>query len=109
MHPESWGYLSSLGMAHYRADQWQEAISALTKSTEMPDGENSRNFLLLSMAQWQSGNKDAAANWYNKAIEWMQKSNIDFAFTQGILQILYLEASELMGIKVEEFDSKDYQ
>ncbi|MHC4735157.1 MAG: LamG-like jellyroll fold domain-containing protein [Planctomycetota bacterium] len=107
MQPENWGYLTGLGMAYYRAGQWEEAITALTKSTELPAGENGLNFLLFSMAQWQSGNKDAAANSYKKAIEWMQKSNIYFASGQGIiLRSFYLEAVELMGIKAKEFDRK---
>jgi hypothetical protein len=60
------------------------------------------------MIDWQSGNKDAAANSYTKAIEWMQKSDIDITSAQnGAFQSFYLEASELMGIKVEEFDRED--
>jgi tetratricopeptide (TPR) repeat protein len=107
MEPENGLYLTGLGAAHYRAGQWEEAITALTKSTELPDGENGFNFLFLSMTQWQSGNKDAAENSYKKAIERMQKSNIGFASAENpILQIFYLEASELMGIKAKEFDRK---
>jgi tetratricopeptide (TPR) repeat protein len=105
---ENWFYLTGLGAAHYRAGQWEEAITTLTKSAELTGGENSLNFLLLFMTHWQSGNKDAAANWYKKAIEWMQKSDIDITSAQRrTFQSLYLEASELMGIKVEEFDRKD--
>jgi tetratricopeptide (TPR) repeat protein len=107
---DNWFYLTGLSATHYRAGQWEEAIMVLSKSTELPAGENSLNFLLLSMTHWQSGNKDAAANWYKKAIEWMQKSDIDITYTQRrTFQSLYLEASELMGIKVEEFDRNDYQ
>ncbi|MHC4112997.1 MAG: LamG-like jellyroll fold domain-containing protein [Planctomycetota bacterium] len=107
MEPENWFYLTGRGVAHYRAGQWQEAITALTKSTELPDSENGFNFLLLSMTQWQSGNKDAAANWYKKTIEWTQKSDIGFASAENpILQIFYLEALELMGIKAKKFDRK---
>ncbi|MHC4143657.1 MAG: hypothetical protein ACYSUD_02645, partial [Planctomycetota bacterium] len=56
MEPENWVYLTGLGVAHYRAGQWQEAITALTKSTELPDSENGFNFLLLSMTLIQEGN-----------------------------------------------------
>jgi len=105
--PENWDYLNGLGVAHYRAGQWEEAITALTKSTELPGGEHSRNFFFLSMAHWQSGNKAAGANWYNKAIEWIQKSNIDTEqWLRSSLYSFYLEAAELMGIKVEEFYPK---
>ncbi len=91
-------------MAHYRAGKWEEAISALTRSNELLGSENSWNFLFLSMAHWQLGNKEAAANWYNKAIEWMQKSDVDMVSKgRSLLYSLYLEAAELMGIKTKEF------
>ena len=107
MERENWRYLRGLGMAHYLAGQWEEAISALTKSTELPGGEHSRNFLFLAMAHWQSGNKAAAANWYNKAIELVQKSNIDIvSLRRSFVYTFYLEAAELMGIKVKEFYRK---
>jgi len=105
--PESWLYLNGLGVAHYRAGQWEEAITALTKSTELVGGEHSRNFLFLSMAHWQSGDKAAAANWYNKAIELVQKSNIDIvSLRRSSVYTFYLEAAELMCIKVKEFYRK---
>jgi len=95
---ENSSFWNTLGVAHYRAGQWEEAITALTKSTKLPGGENSTNFLFLSMAHWQSGDKAAAANWYNKVPEWIRKRKLDVD--------TYLEAVELMGIKVKEFDRK---
>ena len=102
--PENWDYLNGLGVAYYRAGHWENAITILTKSTELPGGEHDRNFLFLAMANWQSGNKAAAAKWYNKSIEWIQKNNIDTAqLLRSPLYSFYMEAAELMGIKVEEF------
>ncbi|UCG58786.1 MAG: tetratricopeptide repeat protein, partial [Phycisphaerales bacterium] len=99
-----WIYLCGLGAAYYRASQWGEAITELTKSTELVGGEHATNYFFLAMAHWQSGDKTAAANWYKKAIEWIQKSNVDTEEWLGsLIHDLYLEAAELMGIKVEEF------
>jgi len=104
MQRENGLHLTGLGMAHYRAGQWEEAITALTRSTELPTGENSLNFFLLSMTHWQSGNKAAATTWHNKAIEWIHNSNTDIGSQQGsIFYVLYFEAAELMGIKAKEF------
>ena len=56
------------------------------------------------MAHWQSGNKAAAANWYSKAIEWIENSNINWTNEQGqMIYDIYLEAAELMGIGIREF------
>jgi hypothetical protein len=103
--PEEWRYLNCLGIAHYRAGQWEEAITELTKSTELVDGENSWNFLSLAMAYWQLDDKTAAADWYNKAIEWMQKHSVNIGIEQWTpLYSFYLEAVELMGVKMTEFN-----
>ena len=104
MQPKNWRYLCGLGAAHYRTGQWEEAITTLTKSTELVDGENGSNYLFLAMAHWQSGNKAAAADWHNKAMEWIENSNINWLNEQGqMIYDIYLEAAELMGIKTKEF------
>ncbi len=107
IRPGEWGYLSGLGMAYYRAGLWEEAITELTKATELPNRKNGQNFLFLSMANWQSGNKDAAVNRYNKAVEKIQKSNIDIAPPSfSNLYSYYLEAAALLGVKTKEFYRK---
>jgi tetratricopeptide (TPR) repeat protein len=104
IQPKDWRYLSGLGAAHYRTGRWDEAITTLTKSTELVDGENALNYLFLAMAHWQLGNKAEAANWYNQAIEWLENSNINWPNEQGqMIYDIYLEAAELMGIKTKEF------
>ena len=104
MQPENWRYLRGLGAAYYRAGRWEEAITTLTKSTELVDGENGSMYFFLAMAHWQLGNKAAAANWYNKAMEWIENSNINWLSDQGqMIYDIYLEAAELMGIKIRDF------
>ncbi len=104
MQPKDWKYLRGLGAAHYRMGQWEEAITKLTKSTKMVDGENGLNYLFLAMAHWQLSNKAVAKNWHNKAIEWIENSYIKWYSYRGqMIYDLYFEASELMGIKIKEF------
>jgi tetratricopeptide (TPR) repeat protein len=103
IQPDKWIYLCGLGSAYYRASQWDEAITELTKSTELVGGENAANYFFLAMAHWQSGDETVAANWYKKAIEWIQKNNVDTGqWTGSLIHDLYLEAAELMGIEVKE-------
>ncbi|MHC4143732.1 MAG: protein kinase domain-containing protein [Planctomycetota bacterium] len=99
MQREHWGYLFGLGRAYYRAGRWAEAIIEFAKSTKLPDGDNGLNFLCLSMAHWQLGEKKQATNWHNKAIEWIQHSTIDTPYPLWPLTYyIYHEAAELMGI-----------
>jgi serine/threonine protein kinase/Tol biopolymer transport system component len=99
MQPENWLYLSGLARAYYRAGQWKEAIAAIAKSAKMPDGNNGLNFLCLSMAHWQLGEKEQATHWHHKAIEWIQHSTIDTPYPLWqMIYYIYPEAAELMGI-----------
>jgi serine/threonine protein kinase len=108
MNKENWLYLNGLGIAHYRAGQWEEAINALTKSTELPGGQNTWNFLFLSMAHWQSGNKETTVKWYNKTVQ-AGKGNFDTLMRLNPnLYNLYSEALELMGIKAKDFDREAF-
>ena len=108
IRPENWDLLRGLGIACYQAGRWEEAITALTKATKLPNRENGRSFLFLSMANWQSGNKDAAVNQYNKAVEKILKSNIDIAPPSfSNLYSNYLEAAALLGVKIKEFYRKE--
>ncbi|MHC4203681.1 MAG: protein kinase domain-containing protein [Planctomycetota bacterium] len=101
MQPKDWRYLRGLGTAHYRTGQWQEAITSLTKSIELDDGENALNYLLLAMTHWQLGSKNKAINWYNKAMAWIEKSNFNWRFARThMIYDIYLEASELMDIEI---------
>ena len=68
---------NTLGVAHYRAGHWEEAIESLLKSTELSSGGSSyssHDFFFLAMAHWQLGNTEEARQWYDKAVEWMEQT-----------------------------------
>src|SRR5439155_17525669 len=68
------GYIwNTLGVAHYRAGEWNAAIAALEKSMALRKGGDSADWFFLAMAHWQLGEKDEARNWYDQAVEWMDK------------------------------------
>jgi Flp pilus assembly protein TadD len=86
---------NTLGVAHYRAGSWNDAVIALQKYREVrtSDAEWGNPFF-LAMAQWQLGNKDEARRWYNQAIDWMDHH----APTSESLIGFRSEAAQLLGI-----------
>jgi serine/threonine protein kinase/Flp pilus assembly protein TadD len=104
MEPKNGGYLSSLGAAYYRAGQWKEAITTLTKSIEQfSDERHGGNYFFLAMAHWQLDNRAAATDWYSKAIEWIENNSFIWTSVQGqAIYDIYIESSSLMGIETRE-------
>jgi serine/threonine protein kinase/tetratricopeptide (TPR) repeat protein len=92
--PESKVIFNTLGAAHYRTGDWNAAIVSLKQSMELRKGGDSFDWFFLAMAEWQLGNKDAAHQWYEKAVKWMDKN----ATTHSELVRFRAEAAELLGI-----------
>src|SRR5262249_26235630 len=72
--PKARGIWNTLGAALYRAGDWQAAIQALEKSMELSKGGNSFDWFFLAMARWQLGEKDKAREFYDRAVQWMEKN-----------------------------------
>jgi tetratricopeptide (TPR) repeat protein len=65
---------TTLGVACYRAGNYREAIAALARSEQLGHGtKSSFNAFFLAMAHWQMGQPDAARQWYDRAIQCMEK------------------------------------
>jgi len=94
--PNEGFYSNTLGVAQYRAGDWQAAVAALEKSNELLGGkELSFNAFFLAMAHWQLGNKDEARNWYDLAVEWTEKNKPQ----DEELKRFRAEAAELLDVK----------
>ncbi len=93
--PQQGNAWNTLGVAHYRAGDWNAAVAALEKSHDLLGGKGlSFNAFFLAMAQWHLGNKDEARQWYGRAVAWMDKN----AAQKEELRRFRAEASELLGI-----------
>ena len=94
--PKVRGVWTTLGVAHYRAGAWNDAIAALEKSEAVAPGPfTAVNGFFLAMAYWQLGDKDKAREWYTKASQSMRTDGQ----TDGREPALFrLEASRLLGI-----------
>ena len=98
--PNDGGLLNTLGVALYRAEQWQEAIDTLQKSIEL-GADVPHNWLFIAMAHWQLDQKDKAKQWYDKSLAW-QTANADAAKADAELQGFFTEAANLMPADAEE-------
>jgi tetratricopeptide (TPR) repeat protein len=85
---------NTLGTAQCRAGTWKEAITALEKSMELSRGGTSFDWFFLAMAHWQLGRKEKARQWYDRAVQWMDKNDPK----NGELLRFRTEAEGLLGI-----------
>ncbi len=92
--PQDADFWNTLGVAQYRAGDWQATIAGLKKSMDLGKGGNSLDWFFLAMADWKLGNKDAARVWYDKALEWMEKND---PANEELIRFR-AEAAELLGL-----------
>jgi serine/threonine protein kinase/Flp pilus assembly protein TadD len=72
--PKQAKYWNTLGIAHYRAGDWEAANHALKQSMGLGHPEPSYNWFFLAMIQGQLGHHAEARTWYVKAVRWMDKN-----------------------------------
>jgi hypothetical protein len=77
LEPESATYWNTLGIAYFRAHDWNSAIHALGHATELGEGGTSFDHFFLAMAWWQQGDKEQARHWYWRGSSWMEEHNPD--------------------------------
>jgi serine/threonine protein kinase len=74
LKPQEARFWSTLGAAHYRAEDWGAAVAALEKARKMHTGGVSYFGFYLAMAQWRLGHKTEARQLYEQAVAW-RKAN----------------------------------
>jgi tetratricopeptide (TPR) repeat protein/serine/threonine protein kinase len=102
--PKEGDYWTTLGVAHYRAGDWQAALAALEKSRELGGGTGSCSFF-LAMAHWQLGNQAEAHRCYDRAVQWLGQHRSAPANDQPQAKELdrfRAEAKELLQIRDRE-------
>jgi tetratricopeptide (TPR) repeat protein len=92
--PDSGLFWNTVGVAEYRAGNWDAAIQAIERSHQLlGDGHASHNLFFLAMSYWQLGRKDEARAAYDQAVSWMQKTRP----TDEELLRFCAEAASLLG------------
>ncbi|MBA3485567.1 MAG: hypothetical protein H0T51_27550 [Pirellulales bacterium] len=93
--PTAGNYWVTLGIAHYRARQWSDALVAFQQAAKLRNGGDGLDWLFLAMAHGRLGEKEQGRKWYDQAVQWMEKNDPD----DGGLKSMRAEAAELLGIK----------
>ncbi|HEX5105722.1 MAG TPA: tetratricopeptide repeat protein, partial [Pirellulaceae bacterium] len=67
--------LHTLGLAHYRAGQFEEAVRRFHEAIDANPGWTGQvvNWLGLALAYHCQGQTDEARRWYDKALEWIDR------------------------------------
>ena len=99
LRPESVGAWHAMGMARYRAGQWDEAIKALTKANELEHhkGLDSNGFF-LAMAHHKKGDAKQARSWYDRSVSWVAEHKV----TDPNAERYRNEAAGLLGVEPPE-------
>jgi tetratricopeptide (TPR) repeat protein len=101
LDPQSGPSWNTLGAAHCRAGDWKDAIEALEKSMQLRKGGDSFDWFFLAMAHWKLGEKDKAREWYDKAVDWMDKNKPQ----DEELKRFRAEAAALLGVTEDAKDN----
>ncbi len=95
LEPEKGTYWNTLGVAYYRAGDWNAAIAALQRSMELRKGGDSCDWFFLAMAHEKLGDKEQARKWLDRAMQWMEKNKVE----DQELMAFRAEAAQLLGVE----------
>jgi Flp pilus assembly protein TadD len=87
--------LNTLGIAQYRAGNWQGAAKTLSDAARLSSVSNGAGLIVLAMADWKLGKQADARNTYEKALAGMQSNKSGNAD----LKPLITEAEKLFSQK----------
>jgi tetratricopeptide (TPR) repeat protein len=94
VQPEEGNYWNTLGAAHYRAGEYEDAKTALAHSMALRREGDSFDWFFLALVELKLGQKAEARRWYDKAVEWFQQS----APRNPELYRFQVEAAEELGL-----------
>ncbi len=85
---------NTLGVAQYRAENWQAAMTALNKSIELRHGGDAEDYFFLAMTLERLGKRDEARPWFEKGVEWTKNNDPE----NKELQRFQEEATDVLGV-----------
>jgi serine/threonine protein kinase/tetratricopeptide (TPR) repeat protein len=95
LNPKDGFSWQTLAVAQYRLRNWKATLESLQKVTELGSPGDSFEWFFVAMAHWQLNEKEEARQWYDKAVQWMEKNDPK---NQELIRFR-AEAAELLGVK----------
>jgi uncharacterized protein HemY len=92
LEPNEWSFLNTLGVAAFRASDWNTSAKAFRQSITFTGG-GAYDLFFLAMTYWHQGNPRDARELYDRAVAWTDKNKPDDPELRG----LCTEAAALLG------------
>jgi serine/threonine protein kinase len=97
--PDKGHAVKTLGLAYYRAGDWDRAVAGLTATGRA----GSYEAFPRAMAHWRRGDKEEARLWYKRGCWWMEEYKNGYSQEPGFywedeFRRLRAEAAEVLGI-----------
>jgi tetratricopeptide (TPR) repeat protein/serine/threonine protein kinase len=94
LEPRVGVYWKTLGVAQYRAGEWQAAVASLSRSQTLRKSGDAVDRFFLAMAHHKLGNHDMARQAYERAVQWLEDN-------KGALKKARVVAEQLRSFRVE--------
>jgi tetratricopeptide (TPR) repeat protein len=94
LRPETGVFWTCLGIAQFRAGQWQAAAEACEKALRLRPDCDGFEWFFLAMAQWRLGQKEQARQSYASGVNWAKQR----PFVELELRACRREAAALLGM-----------
>lgn len=72
-HPKVGAFWNTLGLARYRAGDWEGSAEATLRSMELRAGGDGFDWFLLALTYQRMGDEDGARQWFDLADRWMRE------------------------------------
>jgi tetratricopeptide (TPR) repeat protein len=102
--PRNGFYRGTLGVAYYRAGEWQTALQTLEETVRLPKGKDVFIDLFLAMARSKAGRQDQARKDYDSVVHWMAQNPSQVS---DALRRLQVEAAAVLGITNQPTPKKE--
>jgi serine/threonine protein kinase/Tfp pilus assembly protein PilF len=103
LQPEHANHWDNVGVAQYRAGNWQAAADALEKARQMHGGDDPVHQFFLAMTYWQLERPEDAGREYAEALQWLENvRQSETPYRYPSQDRFREEAEDLMGIDASE-------
>jgi tetratricopeptide (TPR) repeat protein len=96
--PDDGKHWAALGMAYYRAGQWEAALQPLQEASKHRQPGGRIDLFFLAMAHGRLGRREEGRKWYERAEAWRRQN----APKDGMLAGISREAAQVLGLRGQQ-------